>query len=190
VAATDQATEVGRLMNQQDTHTLLTYLPFVIVILVLFRRTQRARVLRPGRLWIMPAIFVVFAGFYVFGAIRNGPELHAQDWIVILASAAVGVAVGALRAHFVHLTRRADGLIEMRLSVWGLVFILAWVAGRQFLRQSGWVNASAPFGVYADAGLSLALGLLVAQAVVLSRRCQALPAENKPSAANIPDSAA
>lgn len=177
-------------MDQQDTHALLTYLPFVVVILLLFRRTRRARVLRPGRLWIMPAIFVVFAGFYVFGAIRHGPELHAQDWVIIIASAAVGAAVGALRAHFVHLTRRADnGLIEMRLSVWGLVFIVAWVAGRQWIRQSGWVNVSAPFGVYADAGLSLALGLLVAQAVVLSRRCQALPAENKPSSANIPDGA-
>ena len=176
-------------MNQQDTHTLLTYLPFVIVILILFRRTRRARVLRPGRLWIMPAIFVAFAGFYVFGAIRHGPELTAQNWMIIIAAAAVGAAVGALRAHFVHLTRRADGLIEMRLSIWGLVFILVWVAGRQWIRQSGWGNAGAPFGVYADAGLSLAVGLLVAQAIVLSRRCQALPAENKPSAANIPDGA-
>jgi Protein of unknown function (DUF1453) len=179
-------------MNQQDTlHALLPYLPFVILILLLFRRTQRARVLNPGRLWIMPVIFLVFAGFYVAGAMRQGPELHAQDWIVMVASAAVGAAVGALRAHFVHLTRRTDnGLIEMRLSVWGLVFILAWVAGRQLIRQSGWVNASAPFGVYADAGLSLALGLLVTQAIVLSRRCQALLAENKPSAANVPDGAA
>jgi hypothetical protein len=100
--------------------------------------------------------------------------------MIILASAAVGAAVGALRAHFVHLTRRADGLIEMRLSVWGLVFILAWVAGRQWIRQSGGVNAGAPFGVYADAGLALALGLLVAYAIVLSRRCQALPAEAGP----------
>jgi len=181
-------------MNQQGPdalHALLPYLPFVIVIPLLFRRTQRARVLRPGRLWIGPVIFVITAVLYVWAAMRNGPALNTMDWIIIAASAAVGVAVGTLRAHFLHLTRRPDdGLIETRLSVWGLVFILVWIAGRQFLRQSGWVNANAPFGVYADSGMALGFGLLMANAIVLMRRCRALMVENKPLTANVPDGAA
>ena len=119
-------------MNQDNAslHALLPYLPFVIVILLLLRRTQRARVLRPGRLWIAPVVFLAITVLYVVEAASHGPVLHALDWIIIAASAAVGAAVGALRAHFLHLTRRADnGLIETRLSVWGLVFIVAWIAG-------------------------------------------------------------
>jgi len=175
-------------MNQQDPdalHALLPYLPFVIVLLLLFRRTRTARVLRPGRLWIGPVIFLVFAAFYVWVAMRRGPTLHTMDWLIIAASAVVGAAVGALRAHFLHLTRRPDGLIETRLSIWGLVFIVVWIAGRQLLRQSGWVNANAPLGVYADSGLALGFSLLVANAIVLMRRGQALMAENKPLTANV-----
>jgi hypothetical protein len=180
-------------MNQQDTmHALLPYLPLVILILVvlrLARRTQRARVLNPGRLWIGPAIVVAFAVYYISVATHLGPPLSPVDWSIIAASAVVGAIVGALRAHFLHLTRRPDGQIESRLSMWGLVFILVWFGGRQLLRQSGWVNAGAPLGVYADSGLSLAFALVVTNAVVLSRRCQALQAQSKPTAANLPGGA-
>ena len=173
-------------MNQQDTmHALLPYLPFVILLLILFRRTRTARIVRPGRLWIGPAIFLVVVALYVFGAVSKGPPLQGQDWLVIAASAVVGAAVGVLRAHLVHLTRRPDGQLETRLPLMGVVFILVWVAGRQLLKNSGWVNANAPFGVYADAGLALGFGLLVAHAIALSRRCQALLAENNPTVANI-----
>jgi hypothetical protein len=43
--------------------------------------------------------------------------------------------------------------------------------------------------VYADAGLALGFGLLVAHAIALSRRCQALLAGGKPAPANIPGGA-
>ena len=166
-------------------HALLPYLPFVILLLILFRRARTARVLRPARLWIGPAVFLVILVLYVWAAGTKGPPLHAQDWLIIAAAAVVGAAVGVLRAHLVHVTLRPDGQLETRLPLMGVAFILIWVAGRQMLRNSGWVDANAPFGVYADAGLALGFALLIAHAFALSRRCQALLAGGKPMPANI-----
>ena len=171
-------------------HALLPYLPYVILLVILFRRARTARVLNPKRLWIGPAVLVALVCVYIWGAsMAKGPPLHAQDWLIIAGSGLVGAAVGVLRANLVHVTRRPDGQLETRLPLMGVAFIIIWVAGRQWLRNSGLVNANAPFGVYADAGLALGFCLLLAHALVLSRRCQALLAEPNPAAANFTGSA-
>jgi len=170
-------------------HALLPYLPYIILLLILFRRARTARVLRPGRLWIGPVILLIPIAFFTWAAMRKGVSLHAQDWLIVLACAGLGAAVGVLRARLVHVTVRPDGQLETRLNLIGAAFIIVWVAGRQWLRNSGWVNAHDPFGVYAFSGLALAVGLVIANALVLSRRCQALLAENKPLTASIPGGA-
>jgi len=99
--------------------------------------------------------------------------------LVIVGTGVAGAVLGAVRAHSVSLRRHPDtGAIEAKLTAWGLLLIVALIGGRLLLRQSGLVNANAPFGLYTDAALSLALGAVVAQAIVLTRRCQALLAEN------------
>jgi hypothetical protein len=164
-------------MDNDSTHALLPYLPLVIVIVLMIRRTQRPRVIRPGRLWIAPAVLLVALGFYVYGAIQRGGALHPLDWLVILGTALVGAVLGAVRAHSVRLQWHPDtGAIEATLSAWGLIIILAWIAGRMLLKQSGWGGANEPFGVYTDASMSLALGVVMAQAIVLTRRCRAVAA--------------
>jgi hypothetical protein len=169
-------------MNDNSMHALLPYLPLLIVVIIMLRRTQRPRIIRPERLWIMPAVVILAIGFYVYGAIRIGPPLHALDWAVILGTAAVGAALGALRAHLVRLRRHPDsGAIEATLSAWGLIIILAWIAGRMLLKNSGWVDVNAQFGLYNEASMSLALALVIAQAVVLTHRCQAVRTEFKQS---------
>jgi hypothetical protein len=162
-------------MNNDPMHAVLPYLPLVIVVIFLIRRTRQARVIRPGRLWVSPAILLVALGFYVYGAVLRGPPLHPLDWLVILGTAAVGAALGTVRAHSVRLKKHPEtGAIEATLSAWGLIIILAWIGSRMLLKQSGWVGASEPFGIYTDASMSLALGVVVAQAIVLSQRCQSL----------------
>ena len=167
-------------MTAQDPlHALLPYLPLLIVMIILFRRTRRPRVIQPGRLWIGPAITVVFIALYVNGAMKLAPPLHPMDWWVIAGTGVVGAVLGAVRAHSVSLQRHPDtGAIQAKLTAWGLLLIVALIGGRLLLRQSGLVNANAPFGLYTDAAMSLALGAVVAQAIVLTRRCQALLAEN------------
>ena len=178
-------------MSAQDPlHALLPYLPLIIVMVILFRRTQRPRVIRPRLLWIGPAIVLVSIAFYVASAIKLGPTLRALDWAIIAGTAVIGAAVGALRAHSVQLRRHPDtGAIEAKLSSWGLLIILAWIAGRSLLRESGWVDTRTPFGLYTDAAMSLALGAVLAQAIVLTRRCQAVPAEISPTSDKLPGSA-
>jgi hypothetical protein len=169
-------------MNNDPLHEFLPYFPFVIAAIILFRRTQRPRIIRPARLWIVPAILVVALGFYVYGALHAGRPLHPLDWLVILGTALIGAALGAVRAHSVRLRKHPDtGAIEATLSAWGLIIILVWIAGRMFLKQSGWAGTSEPFGVYTDASMSLALGVVVAQAIVLTRRCRTVVAEYKQS---------
>jgi uncharacterized membrane protein len=175
-------------MNNDPMHVFLPYLPLVIVAIILFRRTRRPRVIRPGQLWISPAILIIALGFYVYGAMLRGPQLHPLDWLVMLGTAAVGAALGAVRAHSVRLKRHPEsGAIEATLSAWGLIIILAWIGSRMLLKQSGWVGASEPFGIYTDASMSLALGVVVAQAIVLSRRCQAVVAEYNQSSDRLPE---
>jgi hypothetical protein len=94
-----------------------------------------------------------------------------------------------VRAHLVRLRRHPDtGAIEATLSAWGLIIILAWIAGRMLLKNSGWVNVNAQFGLYNEASMALALALVVAQAVVLTQRCQAVRTEYKPSSDSLPGS--
>src|ERR1700761_7902050 len=89
-------------------HALLPYLPLVIVLIILFRRTQRPRTLTPSRLWIGPVIVLVILGFYLNAAIRVAPPLHPMDWLVIVGTGVVGAALGAVRAHSVRLQRHPD----------------------------------------------------------------------------------
>ncbi|MGH8208527.1 MAG: hypothetical protein ACREU6_02845 [Steroidobacteraceae bacterium] len=159
-------------------HALLPYLPFMLAIIILIRRTRRPRIIRPARLWIAPAILLIAVGVYTASAVRHGPPMHSVDWIVILGTATVGVALGALRGHSVRLKRHPDtGTIEATLSAWGLVYILLWMGGRIFLRQSGLIETGTPFGLYTDAALSLALAAILARTVVLTRRCRAVVAQ-------------
>jgi len=159
-------------------HNLAPYIPLIILCLVMFRlvrRTMRPRVLKPARLWIPPVILLAVASFYIFGAVESGATVSAVDVAIIAATALAGVALGALRAHSIKLTKHPQtGDIEATLTVWGLAVVVIWIGGRYLLRQSGFAGATTPFGVFTDAAMALAVGTVVAQAVVLSRRCQAL----------------
>jgi hypothetical protein len=176
-------------MDNNLMHSVTPYIPLIIIVVIMIRRTQRPRTIRPERLWIMPTVVILAIGFYVYGAIRIGPPLHPFDWAVILATAAIGAALGALRAHLVRLRRHPDtGAIEATLSAWGLIIILVWIAGRMLLKNSGWVDVNAQFGLYNEASMALALALVVAQAVVLTHRCHAVRAEFKQSSDTLPGS--
>jgi len=154
---------------------LLRYLPIALACALLIRRTQRPRIIRPTRLWITPAVLLCAGAFYVFGAAQAGARLNLTGTLIVAAALALGAVLGAVRAHSVRLTRHAEtGVIEARLTMWGLLIVLIWIVGRQLLRQSGYGQASAPFGLVSDAALAFALGAVLAQALMLARRCKAL----------------
>lgn len=157
------------------TAQLLRYVPIVIVCALLIRRTQRPRVIRPGRLWIPLAVVLGVSVLYVAGAIRLGPHIDLTGSLIIAAAALGGAVLGALRAHLLRLSRHPDtGAIQGTFTMWGVLLLVAWYVGRDVLRQSGLAGASAPFGLVSDAALALALGAVVAQRVILMHRCKAL----------------
>jgi hypothetical protein len=169
---------------QDSLRQLLPYLPILVVVIIMIRRTQRPRIIRPARFWITPAIFLALGGFYALSAVQHGPPVQPVGWLVMAGTAVIGIGLGAVRAHSVKLRVHPDtGAIEATLSAWGLLILLAWIGGRMLLRQSGIVDVSTPFGLYTDATLSLALGLILTQAIVLTRRCQSVVAQYKQSAA-------
>jgi hypothetical protein len=103
-----------------STRSLLPYLPIVIALLILVRRTRRPRTLRPIRIWLGPLIVLVMSGFYLFMAVRYGPRVQPLGWLIMLGTAAVGIGLGAVRAHSVRLKRHPEtGAIEATLSAWG-----------------------------------------------------------------------
>jgi hypothetical protein len=162
-----------------STRSLLPYLPIVIALLILIRRTRRPRTLHPIRIWLGPLIVLVMCGFYMFAAIRYGPPVQPLGWLIVLGTAAVGIGLGAVRAHSVTLKRQPEtGAIEATLSAWGLLIIVVWIAGRMLLRQSGLVDVRTPFGLYTDATMALALGLVLTQAIVLTLRCRSLDSQH------------
>jgi hypothetical protein len=154
---------------------LLPYLPLVVVLILMVRRTGRPRVVQPSRLWIFPAIFLTLALFYAWGAYRQGPHLSMVDDLIILGGAVGGIALGFARAHTVKLDRHPDtGHIQSTLTIWGVGFLVVWMLGRSLLRQAGFAGASEPFGVFTDTMFALAFASVCARAFVLSRRCREL----------------
>jgi hypothetical protein len=153
---------------------LISFLPIVLVLLLMIRRTQKARVVTTQRLLIAPAILTALVLFYIYGAMQRGPHLGLNDDLIILAGAAIGIVIGVLRGKLMHLHRREDAQIEAKLTLGGLAFVVVWVIGRTVLRNMNLVDTASPFGVFTDATLALAVGAVAARTFVLLRRCRAL----------------
>jgi hypothetical protein len=154
---------------------LLRLLPLLIVALLLIRRTRKPRTIRPGRLWLSPALLLVAGVIYAVGAVRLGPHVDDTGTLIIAAAAAAGVLVGTLRAQLLRLHRDPDtGAIQATFTMWGVLLLVAWMAGRDLLRDSSIAGATTPFSLFSDVAFALAIGAVVAQAVILTRRCRAL----------------
>jgi hypothetical protein len=162
-------------MTPQD---IQTYLPFVVIAIVIaarFRSLSRPRRMRPGLLWIWPLVICLLAGFFAMGAYFKGGPLTATIVVTILVSLGLGAVAGWYRARAMHLHRDPDtGHIMMRMSIEGLIFLVALFLVRTLIRQFGGVNTD-QFGAVADGLMAFIVGLLLARSYVMWRRCKALP---------------
>jgi len=154
---------------------LLPYLPIVIVMIILVRRTRKPRVLQPDRLWILPTVVLTLIAWYGWSAYRFGPSLTLNDDLIIAAAFVVGVGVGWVRATLMRIERHPQtGHIQAQLTFWGLGFVVLWLLGRLLLRRYGQADAAIAFGVFSDATIAIAAGAILARTVVIYRRCRAL----------------
>jgi hypothetical protein len=153
----------------------LPYLPVLIVLTLMARRTRVPRIIRPQRLWLSPALLLAFVALYVFVAVQQGVRLDRTHELIVLAGGLGGIGVGALRASWMHLDLDpATGQVQARMTAWGFGFMVFWIGGRIALRRMGLLGAAEPFGVFTDTALALAIGAVMARTLVLARRCTLL----------------
>jgi len=162
--------------------TLVGYLPLAIFVAVMFwrlRTMDKARPVRLGTLWVLPAMFVVLVGF-VLASMPPSPLGIA----VIVLGVAVGAAVGWQRARWMRLHVEGEAgrkRVMVHQSPAALLLLMA-IAGLRtlFRTATGGVqaNGAAHLSVAAllltDVLLGFALGMIVAQRFELWRRARAL----------------
>ncbi|WP_374470486.1 hypothetical protein [Phenylobacterium sp.] len=131
---------------------------------LLVAMSARARPLRPGRLWMGPALVL---GATLLAIAPEGPPRPLLVAIYAL-SLAVGAALGWWIASHTQIRAGAAGTLISQLSPFGLMAVLALVAARIGLREVLAENAAAlqvSTTEVADAFLLMAVGLVSARGV-------------------------
>lgn len=108
------------------TDTLLIGALVALALVIRLRRMTRAQRLRPASLWIVPAIFLAFAGLVYVEAPPNG-----WGWLWVAIGFALGSATGWQRARFVDIHRDPDsGHLYQRSSPNAFLFLGALIVFR------------------------------------------------------------
>lgn len=140
----------------------LAVIPVVLVLVLL--RNRRPRILRPRWMWVVPLLilFGIGSGLYFTPHAPFGPAAYAA----FAGALALGALAGWWRGKTVTIQKTADGTLMAQASPFGLILIVALVAGRTGLRslmesQAGSWHVDAV--VITDAFMLFAVGLVVAQ---------------------------
>ena len=157
--------------------------PLVIVALIARRamRSQTARRVRPGRLWIQPLYLAIAMAL----VLSSAPAPGLLGIVLFALGAAAGVGVGYLRALHQEFSIDAEtgNVMAKGTPVAALLFVGLFLArfGLNYLMRSGRpVPAhSAQLLVYTDAMLFFAFAMSAASAWEIWRRTRPLIAEHK-----------
>ena len=167
-----------------DPKLLSTVLPIVIIAVVFalrFRNLNKPRPFNAGRLWLIPAIIAVAAGFFL---VSFPPS--ALGWLIMVFAALIGAFAGLKRGQLMHLERdpQTGGLL-MRQSPAALLFVFAILAARRVIAfetgSSSGVQADAsghipPAALLVTDGLmAFALAMVVLMRWTLWQRAKAVP---------------
>ena len=152
-------------------------LPFLVVGLVLalrLRSMNRERPLKPGSLWIAPAIYLLIAASTLFAM---KPPL--AGWALMFSGVVVGIGVGWHRGKLIRITRDPDtGELTQRASPLALLLLAALIvlklgARSIFGSAAAGASQSSPM-LLSDAFIGFAFGLLSATRLEIYLRAQRL----------------
>ena len=167
-----------------DPKLLQTLLPIIIIAVVFavrFRSLNKPRPFNAGRLWLLPAVIAVAAGFFL---VRFPPS--PLGWLIMLFAALIGAFAGIKRGQLMHLDRdpQTGGLL-IRQSPAALLFVFAILAARRAIAfetgSSSGVQADAsghipPEALLVTDGLmAFALAMVVLMRWTLWKRSKAVP---------------
>lgn len=151
-------------------------LPAIILLVVLafrLRRLSRARPLKVERLWIVPALYCVIAGF-TFA--RFPPA--GWSWVYCLIALVVGATLGWQRGRMMHIA--VDPVtheVSQRASPAAMLFILGLIVVRSAARNAEALGGPAlhiDVLLVTDLLIAFALGLLTMQRVEMFLRARRL----------------
>ncbi|WP_339914731.1 DUF1453 domain-containing protein [uncultured Brevundimonas sp.] len=165
---------------------LAPLIAIAIVLPLVLLRNRRPRVLRPDRMWILPAIFVPFIAFGLWG-MHQGPladlsPYAALDWVVLAIALGLGVVAGWWRGRMITIHKDGDDVLKAQASPLGLVILVALLLGRQALRP--WLEDHAgAFGLnitaIEQAFLVFVIGLILVQRLEMFLRARTVMAGGK-----------
>lgn len=151
---------------------LLPYLVPLVVVIVLYIRTSRAkpRPVSAASLLVVPAIAIAGIGSALW--FQPHADFGPGAYAILAAALIAGIGTGTVRARILTLRRCPDtGRILMETSSYAFILLAALVflkmAFRQFAGSAG--------AVAVDASLLFALGMIVSQRLNIWLRLRAIP---------------
>ncbi len=162
-------------------NSLGPYLFIAAALVVMLVRASRAQPVRPGRMWIVPALGL----FALITNLSRGAAPNDVALAIFLAAMAAGAGVGWLRALHTQLSiDPATGEVTSKPSLVGTLLIIGFVVLRTVLDAlSGQLPGSVSDAArandvlrLADAGLIFSLAMIVVRRLVIWRRAAALTA--------------
>ena len=148
--------------------SMIVSLALIAAVLVL--RNRRARPLRIDRLWLRPAISILFAGLFLFS---YPPPLNPLSVVIVFLGLVVGAAVGWQRGRFMQIeVDPVTHAMTARMSQLGMILVLAFFALRYWVR--GTALGPLPVASVTDGLMVSAATMMLAQQVEVSLRARRL----------------
>lgn len=160
-------------MNPHPGQGFTALIPFAVIALVFvirLRRVGKTRPLRLWALWLLPVIYVVFA----IGLLVTLPP-HGIGWLWCALALAAGSAIGWQRGRMMRIVvDPATGTLQQSQSLAGVLFLVALVAARSFMRQETMTDAAHVTALATGVLVSFALGVIAVQRLEMAIRAQRL----------------
>ncbi len=173
-------------MTDMPTHWISLAIMAVVIPLVLFlrfRSMSKVRPFKPQWLWVVPALYAVFAGFIYY----HFPP-HGLGWLYAVIGLLAGTALGWWRGKLTHImVDPQTGTVSQKASPAAMIFIvvliIARIGSRTVLAQTGGSVLHGSTLLITDILIAFAIGFLATQRLELYLRSRRLLADHADSAA-------